>query len=957
MPANPALSWHSLAFLCAFILLVALGWQGKRTQEAVLATNQSVSHSLEIITATQAMLSSLQDIETGSRGFVLTGEPEYLAPYEGGLKQLEAQRRGLQALLKDRAYPDDTWFKELDRSIAERLIIASGNIQERRDAGLQAAVERLKQSGGRQVMDRLRGLLDAVEQRERQQLGEANSAVAQTIERSRLLGLIGSLMVAVLFIAAMWAISRNLRIRQAWAVKAQAGEARMKALLQAIPDNLYAIDKARHVTALSQPSDTRAPGASAIEPLLISLQQDDHSLPLHQTTWCEIGCQRTFEVRLVPTGLGDHLAIARDVSELQRSRDSLEDQKVFLRRVVDTDENLIFVRDEQGCFILCNSAFAALLDSHPAAIEGYRAEALAGAQMLAPLLLGEAELLCGSGELRITEVGLIDRHGQERWLQVVKRPMTMSNGTCHVVTVAVDMSVRRRMEQMKTDFISTVSHELRTPLTAIRGALGMLVGGVAGDVGDSARPLLDIANKNSERLVRLINDILDIEKLEAGRLPFHFTPCEVRPLIEQALVDLKPYADEYTVSLALIADEDHPVNATANIDPDRFAQVMANLLSNAIKHSPIGGVVSIELGCDGKDIEIGIQDQGQGVPESFRSRIFERFAQADSSDARKRGGTGLGLAITRSLVQQMHGRIGFDSREGAGARFWLQLPVASMPHQGAPSTILQPLRPGSPDLPAARILVLEPDAPAAEQLATALQHHGYATLIAGTAVEARKLLAEFSFQALTLSPALNDEDSIAFLQSLRSQSAYRHLPVLIVSLQPQRRDNDDGTLRGGAVGVIDWLHKPVDPSRVMEVVRACLTSSGPRPRILHVEDDDDLRILLAQLVAPLAVDLWGAATLTEARRLLDDQRFDLAIIDLMLPDGDGSELFDQLAQAVPPPPVIIFSALDAPVYDSRLVLRQLVKSRHDGDELALLIQQLLQHWPPGQILDSEEVNA
>ncbi|UNG18615.1 ATP-binding protein [Stutzerimonas zhaodongensis] len=955
MPARTLISWHWLAFLTAFILLVALGWQGKRTQQQVLTTNLSVSHSLEIITASQYMLTSLQDIETGARGFVLTGDPSYLESYELGLRQIEAHRRGLQRLLEDRAFPDQGWFEQLDRNIAERLMIAADNIQARRVVGLQAAAERLHQAGGKLIMDRLRAMLDAVERRERKQLAAANQAVADTIAQSRRLALIGSLLVAALSLAAFWAIRRNLQIRQALAIKAQAGEARLAALLQAIPDNLYAIDGQRRITALSQGSAVPAPAPEAIEPLLLGLlPHADNSLQLRQTTWCETSRQRTFEVRLVPTGLGDHLAIARDVTELQRSRDTLEDQKVFLRRVVDTDENLIFVRDELGRFLLCNSAFTALLDARPEAIEGRRAEEIAGAERLLPLLQGEGDLLCGSGELRITEIGLTDTYGQERWLQVVKRPMTMPSGACYVVTVAVDMSLRRRMEQMKTEFISTVSHELRTPLTAIRGALGMLVGGVAGHIDDGARPLLDIAHKNSERLVRLINDILDIEKLEAGRLPFHFSRCDVQALTEQALADLKPYADEYGVRLTLTLP-DGPLQAEGNLDPDRFTQVMANLLSNAIKHSPAGGVVSVDLRLHGGSLEIGVQDQGQGIPADFRSRIFERFAQADSSDARKRGGTGLGLAITRSLVQQMHGRIGFDSQEGQGTRFWLRLPIAST-QPIHPPTVAQTLPTAGINRPVERILVLEPDAPAAEQLAAALQQHGYATLIAETATQAREMLAEFSVQALTLSPALSDEDSIAFLQNLRSQTSYRHLPVLIVSLQPQRRDNDDGALRGGAVGVIDWLHKPVDPSRVMEVVRACLRNNGARPRILHVEDDEDLRTLLARLVEPLEIDLLGAPTLSEARQLIDEQRFDLAIIDLMLPDGDGSELFDQLAQSVPPPPVIIFSALDSPVHDSRLALRQLVKSRHGGDELAALIQQLLQQWPPGHTPVSEEVN-
>ncbi len=955
MPARTLISWHWLAFLIAFILLVALGWQGKQTQQQVLATNLSVSHSLEIITASQYMLTSLQDIETGARGFVLTGDPSYLESYELGLRQIEAHRRGLQRLLEDRAFPDQGWFEQLDRSIAERLMIAADNIQARRVVGLQAAAERLHQAGGKLIMDRLRAMLDAVERRERKQLAAANQAVADTIAQSRRLALIGSLLVAALSLAAFWAIRRNLQIRQALAIKAQAGEARLGALLQAIPDNLYAIDGQRRITALSQGSAVQAPAPEAIEPLLLGLlPHADNSLQLRQTTWCEMSRQRTFEVRLVPTGLGDHLAIARDVTELQRSRDTLDDQKVFLRRVVDTDENLIFVRDELGRFLLCNSAFTALLDARPEAIEGRRAEEIAGAERLLPLLQGEGDLLCGSGELRITEIGLTDTYGQERWLQVVKRPMTMPSCACYVVTVAVDMSLRRRMEQMKTEFISTVSHELRTPLTAIRGALGMLVGGVAGHIDEGARPLLDIAHKNSERLVRLINDILDIEKLEAGRLPFHFSRCDVQALTEQALADLKPYGDEYGVSLTLTLP-DGPLQAEGNLDPDRFTQVMANLLSNAIKHSPAGGVVSVDLRLHGGSLEIGVQDQGQGIPADFRSRIFERFAQADSSDARKRGGTGLGLAITRSLVQQMHGRIGFDSQEGQGTRFWLRLPVASTQPINPPA-VAQALPTAGTSRPVERILILEPDAPAAEQLAAALQQHGYATLIAETAAKAREMLAEFSIQALTLSPALSDEDSIAFLQNLRSQTAYRHLPVLIVSLQPQRRDNDDGALRGGAVGVIDWLHKPVDPSRVMDVVRACLRNNGVRPRILHVEDDEDLRTLLARLVEPLEIDLLGAPTLSEARQLIDEHRFDLAIIDLMLPDGDGSELFDQLAQSVPPPPVIIFSALDSPVHDSRLALRQLVKSRHDGDELAALIQQLLQQWPPGHTPVSEEVN-
>jgi PAS domain S-box-containing protein len=952
LPSNPAISWHSIAFLIAFMLLAALGFQAARTQHAVLATNQSVSHSLEVITASQAMLSSLKDVETGSRGFVLTGDAEYLAPYEQGLVELEAHRRHLQTVAAENEYPNTRWFDELDAAIAARLVIAAGNIQTRRENGLQAAVERLRHAGGKQIMDRLRALLGAVEQRERKQLAAAHRAVAGTIERSQQLALVGGLIVLALFFAAFLAVRRNMQIRQRLTIQAQAGEARLAALLQAIPDYLYAIDSRHQVSSLSHASSNRGPAPKAIEPLLLELLEQTDNDELQQTTWCEVDGHRTFEVRLVRTGDDDHLAIARDVTELQRSRDRVHDHRVFLRKVVDTDENLIFVRDERGRFVLCNTAFAGLLDARPDVIERRCVEDIAGAQLLLPLLQGEAELLSSGGELRITEVSLTDARGQERWLQVLKRPLQVSGGACYVVTVAVDISLRRRMEQMKTEFISTVSHELRTPLTAIRGALGMLAAGIAGEIGEGARPLIEIAHKNSERLVRLINDILDIEKLEAGRLPFSLIRCDAPTLLKQALQDIEPYGRDYNVSLTL-ASLAEPIGSDIEVDPDRFAQIMANLLSNAIKHSPPGGVVTVDMHRDGSVLEIGVQDQGQGIPENFRARVFERFAQADSSDARRRGGTGLGLAITRSLVQQMHGRIGFDSQEGQGTRFWLRLPLSPQTQHAPPTPQQLPLAAASSE----RILILEPDSPSAEQLAKVLRQQGYATLIAETAAQARELLAEFNIKALTLSPALSDEDSIVFLQNLRGQSGYRHLPVLIVSLQPQRRDEDDGELRGGAVGVVDWLHKPIDPSRITDVVRACLHTDGSRPLILHVEDEADLRELLARLLEPLRVDLQGAASLAEARQMIAERPYDLAIIDLMLPDGNGTELFDQLAQTVPPPPVIIFSALDSPVYDSRLVLRQLVKSRHDGDELAELIQHLLQHWPPGQTNNPDEVNA
>jgi len=266
LPARLAIGWHSIAFLAAFALLAALGWQGKRTQETLLQTNRAVSHSLEVITSVQAILSSLQDIETGSRGFILTGDASYLEPYERGLNQLEGYRRSLEQLVEGRSYPDQRWFRTLDATIAERLQVAAGNVQARRDAGLQAAAERLRGAGGNLLMDRLRALLNAVEQQERRELKAASSAVAQTTERAQRLALIGSLVVVALLLIAFWAVHRNLRIRQQLAGAAQAGEARLGALLQAIPDYLYAVDHRQQVSSLAAGTARRRPSPRPSNP-------------------------------------------------------------------------------------------------------------------------------------------------------------------------------------------------------------------------------------------------------------------------------------------------------------------------------------------------------------------------------------------------------------------------------------------------------------------------------------------------------------------------------------------------------------------------------------------------------------------------------------------------------------------------------------------------------------------
>ena len=241
------------------------------------------------------------------------------------------------------------------------------------------------------------------------------------------------------------------------------------------------------------------------------------------------------------------------------------------------------------------------------------------------------------------------------------------------LAIAEDITERKRIEQMKNEFISTVSHELRTPLTAISGALGLMKGGVAGELPEALAKMLELAFKNSQRLNFLINDLLDMEKLLAGKMTFELHEHNVRALLEQAVETNQSYADQYQVQLTL---HECPPELSALVDSDRLAQIMSNLLSNAAKFSPVGGNVEISASRQANRIRIAVRDYGEGIPAAFYSRIFQKFSQADSSDSRQKGGTGLGLAITRELVERMQGEIDFIS-DATGTEFFFYLMSAS----------------------------------------------------------------------------------------------------------------------------------------------------------------------------------------------------------------------------------------------------------------------------------------
>ena len=244
---------------------------------------------------------------------------------------------------------------------------------------------------------------------------------------------------------------------------------------------------------------------------------------------------------------------------------------------------------------------------------------------------------------------------------------------------------RERLAQMKAQFTSTVSHELRTPLTAIKGSLALINSGVMGDVDAEVRDMTVVAEDSCERLIRLINDLLDMDKLTAGKVKIHWQDVPLQDVLATLKRDIAGYAKQYNV---LVESDDHTEKDTIlRTDSDRLLQILMNLVSNAIKYSPAEQAVVVSLSHPTPDrVRIAVQDHGPGIPAEFRPRIFQSFTQADSSDRRVKGGTGLGLAISRNLTELLGGEIGFDSEEGKGATFYIVLPLIPSLSEGSTSS-------------------------------------------------------------------------------------------------------------------------------------------------------------------------------------------------------------------------------------------------------------------------------
>jgi PAS domain S-box-containing protein len=499
----------------------------------------------------------------------------------------------------------------------------------------------------------------------------------------------------------------------------------------------------------------------------------------------------------------------------------------------------------------------------------------------------------------------------------------------HYLVIIRDITERKKIQSLKDEFVSVVSHELRTPLTSIRGSLGLILGGAVGTFTDKAKKLLSIANSNCERLLLLINDILDVEKIEADKMVFNLQPFKVVDLIRKAIDFNAPFAEKYNVKLKVIQPIDP--NLLIYVDPDRLMQVITNLISNAVKFSPEGSLVSLSVIVHNDMVRVNVIDQGIGISEEFKSRIFQKFTQADASNTRGKGGTGLGLSISKLMIEKMHGTLNFTSEANKGSNFYFDLPRFI---ENDAKVLQQP----SSDMYKARLLVCEDDEAQAKYLGALLETSGYHVHYAYNVKQAKAFLEKHTYDALLLDLILPDQDGIAFIRELRKNKKTSTLPIIVMSIICE---TGKSLLQGEMLSVLDWLEKPLDYDKLKNAIKLIKAKSGhARPNILHVEDDYDIQKVVAEILDDYA-EVVDVDTIQSATEKLQQINFDLVILDILLPDGNGVELLPLCAKNKIP--VVVFSAVELDANYATSVRDVLVKSKTTHEDLLAIIQRNLKH--------------
>ncbi len=585
------------------------------------------------------------------------------------------------------------------------------------------------------------------------------------------------------------------------------------------------------------------------------------------------------QMRLLMT-LGGEVATAIHNAELysfindqaQRLADMLtyqQEEASKVRAILQSIADGVLVVDREGTIIMVNPAAVAILEMPREQLEGRSTRDLPG--------LFEEGGIFAQESRRFEILG--------RFVSVASAPVVTNTGE-ELGRVYVMRDITREVEadRAKSEFISTVSHELRTPLTSIKGYVDLILLGSVGEISPMQRNFLDVVRANANRLVDLINDLLDISRIETGRIVLNPEPISVLDLLEEVLESARTEIARKSLSLELEVPPDLPL---VHADRKRILQVLNNLVSNAYKYTREGGRVAISARCTDGFVQVDVADTGVGISEEDQKKLFTRFFRADNPLADEVGGTGLGLAISKSFVEMHGGRMWVQSELNVGSTFSFTLPLAA--NQAGAEEELPPKAPevappaGMPHT----VLVVDDEPNISALLRYHLEQAGYDVRTARRGEDALEIARREHPDLITLDIMMAGMDGFEVLEQLKADESTADIPVVVVSIVAEKEDLM-------AMGAVDFLPKPLDKDDLLSTIRRVLGKRKKKGTILVVDDDPDIVGWLRQVLEGQGFRVNAAADGEAALEVAAEEPPDLILLDLRLPKLDGREVISRL---------------------------------------------------------------
>jgi CheY-like chemotaxis protein/signal transduction histidine kinase len=940
------------AFLIAVLAIVLVACLSYGALQASSDSGRRVAHTLQVMEQLQGLLSTLQDAETGQRGFLLTGNESYLQPYTNAQAVLDGEFKNAHELLTGNA-EQERRLGTLERVAAEKMAELGQTVALRRAGDPTGALSIVRSNRGKETMERARATIAEMQRDERSTLAARQAQWLSAASTTSAVVLGGSGLLLFLVAAAALRTSRDYRARQtqAWIRTGQMGfsaqiqgEQRLEILGNRVLEYLAHYMDAHVGTVFVAESENRLRriGAYAVaegtqnstvhfgEGTLGQAAKENRVLQLHDVPadYLDIGSSlgraKPRELLVAPASVD---GIVHAIVELG-----------FLRHLLPADLELLrLVSHTLGVAVRASKDRTRL------------EELLAETQRQGEeLQTQQEELRVTNEELEVQASALKESQSrleaqqtelEQTNAQLEEQAQTLENQKDELSRTQIVLIERatelQRANQYKSEFLANMSHELRTPLNSLLILAKILADNKGSNLTAEQVKFAQTISSAGNDLVAIINDILDLSKVEAGKIELTIGQVGVATIVEAMAKAFQPVAQQKGLHLSTVVEPDAP--AQIETDQQRLSQILKNLLSNALKFTEEGEVALRATRASAHTVAFTVSDTGIGISEHQQGIIFEAFRQADGSTHRKYGGTGLGLTISRDLALLLGGDITVRSSAGQGSTFTLTLPFvhadgtfarstvpsaahAPEPVAGARAGAAPPVLDGPVSQPVLRpnrleddrerlaadshlILVVEDDVAFAGILRDLVREMGFQCVITHSASDGAAAALLYRPKAILLDLNLPDHSGLGVLDQLKRNPQTRHVPVHIVSVA-------DYSHEALAMGAIGYALKPVRREQLTEALRRLEAKfSQRRKHVLILEDDERQRDSITKLLENGEVQITAVQNAGEALAQLRTNTFDCMVMDLNLPDLSGFELLQQMAEKgeISFPPVIVYT--------------------------------------------------